>query len=263
MGMFSRYSEFIDFARGTQHWRYTSDDRPLVWGAQTFDNAPFKRGRISESFDVARTTLDIDVPLTLPLLDLYRGTAPMDDIQIILYRRRKSTGVVEIRWMGTIGSVEFKPAIATVHGLPPGAALSANGLNRCWQKGCPHNVYGVGPGLCNKDRQVMRVDGTVAEVAGSTVEVASLGTKPDGWFSGGWMEWTEGTAVERRFVVSHVGTTAVLLTPARVPLGHRVAFYPGCDHTLKTCNDKFDNAPNYGGQPWIPIKNPFGSNPIF
>ncbi|MGA7439507.1 MAG: DUF2163 domain-containing protein [Luteibacter sp.] len=263
MGAFSRYSEFVDFARGPQHWRYTSDDRPLVWASQTFDNAPFKRGRISESFDVSRTTLDIDVPLTLPLLDLYRGTSPMGDLNIILYRRRKSTGVVQIRWMGVIGSVEFKPSIATIHGLPPGAALSANGLNRCWQAQCDRVVYGVGLGECNKDPQAMRVDGTIRAVSGSVIESDALASKPDGWFSGGWVEWTEGTNVERRFVFDHVGGTATLLTPARVPVGTAVTFYPGCDHTAESCDTKFNNMPNYGGQLFIPKKNPFGNDPVY
>lgn len=263
MGVFSRNSEFIDFARGPQHWRYTSDDRPLIFGSQTYEPAPVKRARISESFDAARNVLDIDVPLTLPILDIYRGTSPMADINVTLYRRRKSTGVVKIAWIGIIGSVEFKPTIATIHGLPPSSRLSGNGLNRCWAKQCDRLVYGSGLGECNKDPNVMRVDGTLNAVTGSTVKAAAFATKPDGWFSGGWVEWTEGTAVERRFIVEHVGDTLTLLTPALTTLGRIVATYPGCDHTLQTCHDKFDNSDNYGGDPWIPAKNPFGNDPIY
>ena len=38
--------------------------------------------------------------------------------------------------------------------------------------------------------------------------------------------------------------------------------YPGCDHTLSTCADKFGNQLNYGGFPYIPVKNPFAGDAI-
>jgi uncharacterized phage protein (TIGR02218 family) len=263
MGMFSRYSEFIDFARGPQHWRYTSDDRPVIFGSQTYDPVPFKRGSISESFDAARGVLDIDVPLTLPLLDMYRGTSPMADIKVILYRRQKSTGKVSIRWIGVIGSVEFKTSIATVHGLPPGSRLSSNGLNQCWAKQCDRLVYGAGLGECNKDPNAMRVDAVLSDVQGSTARSDVFASKPSNWFAGGWFEWTDGTSIERRFIVEHVGDTVTFLTPALAANGTAGATYPGCDHTLDTCDKKFNNSINYGGDPWIPEKDPFGSDPIF
>jgi uncharacterized phage protein (TIGR02218 family) len=263
MGMFSRYSEFIDFARGPQHWRYTSDDRPLIFASQTYDNAPFKRGRITESFDASRGTLDIDVPLTLPILDIYRGTSPMANIQVILYRRRKSTGAVTIRWIGIIGSIEFKASIATIHGLPPASRLSGNGLNKRWAKQCDLRTYSTGLGMCNKDPNVMRMDATLREVSGSTVKADAFASKPSDWFAGGWIEWADGTAIERRFVIEHVGDTLTLLTPAQTFPGRVVAAFPGDDQTLQTCDEKFNNSDNYGGEPWIPEKNPFGSDPIY
>ena len=39
-----------------------------------------------------------------------------------------------------------------------------------------------------------------------------------------------------------------------------VTLYPGCDHTLNDCINKFDNRDNYGGFQWIPSKNPFANN---
>lgn len=46
-------------------------------------------------------------------------------------------------------------------------------------------------------------------------------------------------------------------------VGETVYVYPGCDHTLQTCNDVFGNVKNYGGRPFVPRKNPFGVNPIY
>lgn len=60
-----------------------------------------------------------------------------------------------------------------------------------------------------------------------------------------------------------MGTVLTLLRPAQLPAGTVVATYPGDDHTLTTCDQKFNNAVNYGGDPFIPQKNPMGSDPIY
>lgn len=88
---------------------------------------------------------------------------------------------------------------------------------------------------------------------------------PSGYFSGGYIEWEVAIGiVERRFISDH--TDAALTVTSAVgtlPGGTPVKIYPGCDHTLATCNTKFANAINYGGMPYIPTKNPFGGSPVF
>ena len=42
-------------------------------------------------------------------------------------------------------------------------------------------------------------------------------------------------------------------------VGQDVDVFAGCDHTVDTCDQKFDNVINYGGWPYVPSKNPFES----
>lgn len=265
MALFSRWSEWYHFARGALIWGYTSDSLPVVYGGVTYQPAPIKRGRISESVDATRNTLDIDVPTALPVLDQFRGTSPMGHVNVLLYRRRKGTDKVEIRWQGAIGTVEFKPrGSSTIHCLPPTALLSTNGLNRRWTKQCDRVLGSAGLGECNVDLEKFRVNATIIDVSGRVVTAAAFGTKPDPWFAGGEIVWTDRSgAQERRFVIEHTGTTLTLLTPALMPQGTVVAAYPGDDHTFATCVGKFNNGDNYGGQINKPTKNPFGNDPIY
>lgn len=263
MSFISRWIEFYDFARGVQHFRYVTENKALVYLGQPYTYANIKRSGLTESGDLTRNVLDLSVPIDLPLLDLYRGTAPMQDLDMTLMRQRKSDGVVETRWVGIIGSVEWSTNKAIIHGLPPMASLKGLGLKRNWQKGCPLTTYGSGLGECNVDRETMRVNATIISTAGLTATAAAWGTKPDGWFDGGWIEWSVAGIVERRPIVSHVGTVLTLLRPALVPDGTVVATYPGDDHTLATCDTKFNNAINYGGDPFLTEKNPMGSDPIY
>jgi uncharacterized phage protein (TIGR02218 family) len=265
MGWFGRKSEFYDWQRGAQHWRYTTDDSPVIYQQQTYVPVRgMKRGAFSESAEPNKNALDVTVPIALPLLDMFRGRTPMEPILLSVYERKRDSTVVR-RWVGEVGGVKFndKAANAVLHHLPPNASLRMNGLKRCWQKSCPHMIYSAGDGLCNAPREAMRVDATVTAVTGNVVRSATWAGKPDGWFDGGWVQWNEGTATERRFIVSHVGDTLTLLTPALLAVGRVVATYPGCDGTWDTCINKFNNWKNYGGQPWIPIKNPMGGESIY
>lgn len=264
MSFFARNIEFYDFARGAMHWRYVSENRPLSYLGQAYGYASIKRGRLAQSQELTRNTLDLTVPETLPLLDLYRGGAPLDIITVTMYQQRKSNGVTAVAWMGELGSVSFgSGGTATIHCLPPMAGLKANGLKRCWQKGCGLVVFSAGRGQCNAQRAAMRVDATLTSVSGSEIKAAAFAGYPSNWFANGDIEWQAGVVTERRFVTSHTGDTLTLLTPAGAGVGTVVAAYPGCDQSLATCDAKFHNAVNYGGQPWLPQKNPFGSDSVF
>ena len=65
----------------------------------------------------------------------------------------------------------------------------------------------------------------------------------------------------RRLLMAALAIT--ILTPALLAVGRVLATYPGCDGTWNTCINKFNNWKNYGGQPWIPIKNPMGGESIY
>jgi len=46
-------------------------------------------------------------------------------------------------------------------------------------------------------------------------------------------------------------------------VGDQVRAYPGCDHSLITCANKFGNSLNFGGFPFMPEKNPMDGTPVF
>lgn len=264
MSWFAGYVEFYDFSQGAQHWRYTTVDRPLTYQQQSYDYAAIKRGNLSESQDLTRNTLDLTVPDSLSVLDPFKPGPFLDTINVMLYEMSRADGSVTPRWLGEIGSVSFvENSQATIHCMPPMAATRATGLKRCWQKTCPLVIYSSGLGQCNANQQAMRVDATITSVAGSVVKAAAFATKPDNYFALGWIEWPDGLQMQRRFIIQHTGDTLYLLTPASMSVGTVVATYPGCDQSLDTCYTKFNNWINYGGQPWIPQKNPFGNDSIF
>lgn len=264
MSFLSRTIEIYEFKRGPTTFCYTSADRPIIESAQSFEPIKgLKRGRIVQSEEQGKSGLEITAPLSMPLLDLWRPYPPSERIAFRLRRVRKSDGAVTSAWMGVVSDVDEGQHTATIRCQSHLASLSTNGLRRCWQVGCPNVLYGVGLGLCNVNQDDFRVDALLSDANGVVINSAAFADYIEGWFNGGFIRYYEGTGVEHRFIVNHVEDQITLMTPARLVPGLVVPAFPGCGHDLVTCDEKFGNAVNYGGQHTIPVVNPFGQEPVF
>ena len=104
------------------------------------------------------------------------------------------------------------------------------------------------------------IPGTLGQINGDNVQVLEAANYPSGYFMGGMIRAPDGSL---RFVIHHVGD---VLTLSRKHEGlvedSQVTLYPGCDRTKETCISKFNNLSNFGGFPYIPVKNPFGGSSI-
>lgn len=262
MSLFARKVELYEFTFGVAHFLYTAGGRDITVASQTYTHAAIGRGSINESIDVSRNSLDITAPLELPLLDLFRPIAPVAPVGVVV-RKYQGTTLSTI-WNGEIGSAEFNGSGCTLHCVSPMSSARATGLKRNWQKQCPLVLYSTGLGQCNANKEAVKALATLTGVAGNVIHAAAFAAQADGWWSGGYIEWNDGHILQRRWISSHTGDALTLMTPA-APLIETsiVSVFPGCDHTLATCDSKFNNADNYGGQPWIPEKNPMGSQEVY
>lgn len=272
MSLFSRNVEFIDIARSAAHWRYACGNRVVTYNGVTYQPAAIQRGSISESADLTRNTLDLTMPQDLDVLDQFRGVAPSEPLSVLVLRQKISDGSVSIIWGGVVGGVTWGTHDVQMHCLPPMASMEALALRRNWQVACPHVLYGAGDGMCNASRTAVQATATITAVAGNVIHAAAFAAQPDGWWAGGYIQWQSGQMTEWRTITNHTGDAVTLMTPALMGVGTVVTALPGCDHTLATCASKFTstnpadtngNSANYGGQPGIPVKNPFGSDNIY
>lgn len=265
MSLLSRYVELYEWSRGTRYWRHTTAGRPVEYDGKLYAYVPgMKRGRIGQSMEHARSALEIEAPLTLDLLDQFRPFAPADFIRLIVRRIRINDGHVDQVWTGLLGDVAEMTHTAKLRCTTVMAAMSSNGLRRCWQATCPLSLYGQGLGECNVNPDAFREDVTLLLASGIEVQAAAFAAHEDGYYDGGVMraEFDGGTA--HHFVMKHVGETLTLLTPSRVPAGSLASVFPGCDQSLAVCAGRFNNELNYGGQHSMPKgKHPFDGNAVF
>lgn len=254
--------ELFTFARDTLRWRYTSADRAVTVLSATFAAAAISRSEIEAGQEIGRSAITINVPRDLPIADLYRVAPPSAPITCLVQQYHEGDGEVATLWTGRILGVEFAGAAAQIRCEPIFTSIKRLGLRRMYQRTCPHVLYGS---ACKVNKAAQLVAGAVDSISGFVVSVSEADAEDDGHFAGGFLEFEVAASVfERRFITDHTGAALTLATsPFGLAVGMAVNLYPGCDHTLATCNAKFSNAVNYGGFAFMPTKNPFGGDPIF
>lgn len=267
--------ELFDFAQGVVEWHYTSAELiALTVSGETYTSASIERSEIESTQEKARNKVTLTVPRNFPVAELFRVSPPSEVITITIRRLHRaditaSPESLIVLWIGRVLSCEFAGAQAKLSCEPITVSLARIGLRRVYQVNCPHVLYGDGCGL-NKDD--LENSTTVSALSG--LNLSCLGLDPAFSFAGGFVVWENDDGVfERRFIESATTSTAgspevttwvlTLLNPfVGLSVSDPILVYPGCDHTLTTCDEVFDNAVNYGGQPYFPEKNPF-EGPVF
>lgn len=104
----------------------------------------------------------------------------------------------------------------------------------------------------------------ITALTGNGITVNLPAATPDGWFSGGYIEYQVGGVLQRRGARSHTNNTIALFGGCDgLSVGQEITAYPGCDLTITTCNNKFANCLNYGGIPHLPDVNPWQIIKVF
>ncbi len=81
-----------------------------------------------------------------------------------------------------------------------------------------------------------------------------------------WENANNQTEVRTILAVTEVSGRSRLTLSGVAPsmaTGQNVRAVKGCGHVLSDCGNVHNNIPNFGGQPYIPLKNPLGrANPF-
>lgn len=267
--------ELYTFDYGASAYRYTSRESSFtdttVSPNRVYTSASIDRTPIESTQEEARNALKLTVARDFAVADLFRVAPPSDPINVTVRRvHRGDTTSMIVIWVGRVLNCVFEGARAVLTCEPITVSLARTGLRRLYGIPCPYALYGQGCGLTKATYANTK---RVLAVSGLTVTVGSL---PAGFsFDGGFVEWVDDDGnTQRRFIESRSGPTGspeqnvLTLTQAFTGLAvtsplQSITVYPGCDHTLATCNSVYSNAANYGGWPFIPSKNPFRGDPVY
>lgn len=248
--------ELYRFTLGSTVWRYTTAQSAIAYLGDTYAPAPLRRSGIEQTQEFGRATLTLDAAADLPVARPFIVTPPDGGLSLTVFRRHAGDGDFITWWKGRVVSVVFSAGTVQLRCEPVFTSLKRSGRRAHYQIGCRHPLYGGG---CRVNAADYRVAGSVQAISGTTVYAPEFLARPDGWFSGGRLA----ALGLQRMVIGHTGGAVTLSAPIPgLAAGQAFEAWPGCDHTIATCAAKFANHQNFGGFPFIPLKNPFAGDAI-
>lgn len=254
--------EVYEFSRGHLRWRYTSAQQNVTVNYATYEAVAIARGGIELTNELNRSALKITVARDHPVAEMWRVAPPSEPVSLVISQYHLGDEDLAVQWMGRVINVEWSGSVATIALEPTYTGVRRQGLRRKYQRGCPHVLYGA---ACRLSAQIYRLSTTCSGIDGNVIASSDVAALGGGYFSGGYVEWEVQSGIyERRYIALHAGAELTLCgAPFGLEVGQSIGAFPGCDHALATCDAKFGNAANYGGMPYIPVKNPFSGNPIY
>ena len=249
-------------------WTYTSADEEVVYdagfapGAEAYAPTSISRSGIEVKNDMARANIDVQLPLDDPGAVRWLQNNGELLVGLTIFERDKA-GTVRVIWKGRM--------VATVPGMTDitlrfesiFTSLRRPGLRARFQRSCRHALYRRG---CNLDAEDFATLGSCTAASGTTVTVSTADGQPNGYYVGGMLRSPDGVL---SYIIGHNGEQLTLQRlsyslASAIDSGFPfdVTIYPGCDHALETCWNKFNNGLNCGCFRWIPQKNPVGGSSI-
>lgn len=247
--------ELYLFERGTQNWAYTSADTDQTYLSVTYEAVPITRSEIESSQDLAKQTVTFTMPSDSEVLEGFKNDSPSELMTIKILRFHEGDSEVLTRWVGRVMTVGFEGYSAEVSCDSAFTSMRLPMGRRLYQAHCAYALYGA---ACGVNKSSFEVTATITGITGLNIAAAEFSAQPDGYWVGGIMNYVNGLDQVVRHIVAHSGTVVTIDRPLTgASATDTVVVVPGCDKTTDTCNDTFNNILNFGGQPFIPRKNPF------
>lgn len=286
---FDQYEESIRDGKPIQLYRfkygpgaedyicYTDAEKRIHFQRNVFEPVPVERGKIVSTGSLDKATTDFKLPNRSRLGELFRSAPPSYVITLDIFEGHDARRVEEeaslpgltstteetqdfvLVWAGRIVGYSSTGSKISLTGEPISTALQRPGLRRNYQRGCPHVLYGDD---CKAPKR--RFTSTILGVASdNTIQVNVAGLGDFSRFLGGTVEWTDSRghkAIYAIYGTSAAGAIRLNVPPIGATVGLAIDLFLGCDHTrgAKGCA-LHNNILNFGGQPWIPLKNPVSS----
>jgi uncharacterized phage protein (TIGR02218 family) len=243
-------------------YRYTSADVDVTINGELYLAIPMDRteaGAGTQNED--NTTLEIEVPNDLDIIQDYAFGVPPQDLQLTVYRSHRDLNTaVEfvVYWSGRVSGFNVGRNTAKIQ-IPSILSLLLNSElpTVYFQNVCNNVLYDARCGVSLVGNEVVT---TISSIDENNLTIASDGGKAAGFFKGGQAINTTLVPNERRMIVSHTGTAIGLAFPfsAGAAVGNGIKVQAGCNHQYEgDCGTKFTNKQQFNGFPYSPSDNPF------
>lgn len=241
---------------------YTDAEIPMYWQQDIFKPMAISRDEIESNGSLDNTAIEVKMQVKTDLAEVFRQWPPSYVMSLLIWQGHANDPANEFKviWAGRVINCTFEGSEAKYTCEPVSTSLKRPGLHRNYQRGCPHALYGP------QCRAVKVASDRVVAAVYRGSNVISLTTDVGPEFIQGQAEYV--TDQGRRQILTIIALNGRDVqfqgTPLGIAVGSPIKLYKGCDHTMGTRGCLLhNNIINYGGQPWIPLKNPVNSLTLY
>jgi len=242
------------FSCGGNSWRYTRESAVTLNGFQ-YEPETITITEIDQNQEARAGSIKVTLPLDNPVAELFKGLISPRPVSLVVFHGQQGETEFGVGFTGMVASAK-RQDVCELTCVTENDTMKQDLPGLHYQVQCPRDLFSDGCKLSKTEWQTL---GTLDGVNGSILSSPAFATKPDGWFSGGWLDWNGRSMA----IVAHVGKDVTLFFPMEgLASGSNVVAYPGCQGTEAVCAEKFGNLVNHLGFARIPSKNPFGEGGI-
>ena len=248
--------ELYKFQIGSTLSYFTSADKDQTYASNTYLHDVITRSEIDASDEDQQGMLEVTVPRTNAIADVFVPNMPIYPVQLTIYRFHRGDAEVLQLWMGEVSGVSFSGSTVKLSCQPVGNVLRRQIPSTTYGAQCNWSLYSS---QCGITASAYSDTGNVATVAGAVLTV-TMGDHPSGYFNNGFVlsAWGERTWILSHTRLSSSSAQLTLMVPfSAIYAGAAVTVYAGCDRTTTDCKNKFNNLVKFLGFPYLPTKNPF------
>lgn len=247
-----------EFVQPGETWRFTSSPVPVSHAAQTWTPEAIIHSDVTQSSELNKDAVTLTFPRTNTFAQQFLTEMQDAVTQVTIWRGHPDDGEFVAYWKGRVAAGSASGQAIRVECESIFTSLRRPGLRARYQRTCRHSLYGRG---CRLTLATFATASTVSTISadGMTMTIPAASSQADGWWFGGILKFGD----IMRMIIAHSGTSITISRPIPGLIAtSAVSIHPGCDRSRGTCLTKFNNLDNYGGFPWIPLKNPMGGSSI-
>lgn len=247
-------------------YRYTNYSSIITQNDLAWNPLAITHTEAKQSSEMSKNAMTITLPITGEFASLFIGWAPDEIVTFTLYRGHFGSSATRVNWKGRISGHTLKNEVLELNCESIFTSMRRAGIRARYQRSCRHALYSSGCNL-NKDN-FANTNLVITGFDGTTLTIRRADNQADGYYLGGLIKFSDGSY---RTIEQHVGTAITIDRSSRIIIDAftlsenatlTVTLYPGCDRTIATCKNKFNNLLNNGSFNWIPVKNPMGGSSI-
>lgn len=239
---------------------FTDHDANITYDSVTYAAATgFSPSAVANSSNLQVDNLDAQGMLSddsITEADILAGLYDFAEIEIFQINHTDTTqGILKLRrgWLGEV-SLSRQHFVAEVRGL---TQLLTQDIGEYFSPSCRASL---GDSRCKINMTSHTVTGSVTSSTSRSQLLDSSRTEASATFTSGKITFTSGANNGHSMEVKEYiysassggGISLALAMPYAIEAGDTYSLQKGCDKTIATCHNRFDNVVNFRGEPHVP-----------